>query len=165
MKKTLAFLAVGVLLCSGASLGATKYLDLSWAEFLGGSYMGSPNLLWGANVGDYLKYIPVHFSDQTGTVSTLKAWLTDSSASYSLSVKLFRVSLSSGEKKLVFQIYTGTTQAPGKKEYTTSTVQTVGANTIDNSTYGWFLIVEGDNASATFDLLKFHGVRITYDAP
>jgi hypothetical protein len=163
MKKITVSLAIGAFLFCGYGLGATKYLDLSWAEFLAGSYMGSANQLWGAQVADYLKYIPVHFPEQTGTVSSMKAWLSDSSAAYSLSVKLFRVSLSTGEKKLVFQIYTGAAQAVGKKEYTASTLQTAGADAIDNSTYGWFLIVEGDNGSATFDLLKFHGVRITYD--
>jgi hypothetical protein len=164
MKKTVVFLAIGVFLCGGLGFGATKYLDLSWAEFLSGSYMGSANNSWGANVGDYLKYIPVHFPEQTGTVSYLKAWLTDSSASYKLIVKLFRVNLSTGEKALVFQINTGAAQAVGKKEYITGVLQTAGADAIDNSTYGWFLLVEGDNGSATFDLLKFHGVRITYDA-
>ena len=164
MKKTVGILAICFFLCSGPGFGATKYLDLSWAEFLSGSYMGSANQLWGAAVGDYLKYIPVHFPEQTGTVSYLKAWLSDSSPSYKLIVKLFRVNLSTGEKALVFQINTGATQAVGKKEYTTGILQTAGADTIDNSTYGWFLLVEGDNGSATFDLLKFHGARITYDA-
>ncbi|MBP1768956.1 MAG: hypothetical protein H6P98_3071 [Candidatus Aminicenantes bacterium] len=164
MKKTVVFLAIGVFLCGGLGFGATKYLDLSWAEFLAGSYVGSANNAWGVNVADYFKYIPVHFPEQTGTVTYLKAWLTDSSASYKLLLKLFRVNLSTGEKALVFQINTGAAQAVGKKEYITGILQTAGADTIDSSTYGWFLLVEGDNDSATFDLLKFHGVRITYDA-
>jgi len=164
MKKAIIFLVICVSLGSGYGYGATKYLDLTWTEFYAGSFWGNANSHWYAAVGDVLRYIPIHFPEQSGTISSLKAWLGDLSELYALRLKLFRVNLSTGATELVFQISTGATQAVGKKEYTTSTVQTPGAASIDKSAYGWVLLVEGDNSGPSADLLKFYGVRITYDA-
>lgn len=164
MKKVIVFFAICFFIGSGYGLGATKYLDLTWAEFLAGSYKGSANLLKYVEVHDWFRYIPVHFPEQTGVVTSLKAWLGDTSTLYTIRAKLYRINLGTGNKELVFQINTGTVQAVGKRGYTTIDLKTPGASIIDNENYGWVLLIEGDNDSVTTDLLKFFGARITYDA-